>query len=88
MNDSELALEIYQNTIVLQDYGHFKYDGPGGPGELLMVRIEEGSLLPFLEEAVNLLDGYEIKKLTQLLNSLPKHINPDNSSLFEEGSGL
>lgn len=86
MNDSELALEIYQNTVVLQDYGHFKYDGPGGPGELLTIRVEEGSLLPVLEEAVELLDGYEIKKLIQLLNSLPRHINADNSFLLEEGS--
>jgi hypothetical protein len=38
INDSELALEIYQNTIILQDYGRYSYDGPGGSGEILRVR--------------------------------------------------
>ena len=72
MNDSELALEIYQKTVVLQDYGRFSYDGPGGPGEIVRVRVEEGGLFSKLEEAIDLLDNDEVEKLVNVLKSLPK----------------
>jgi len=72
MNDSELALDIYQSTIILQDYGRFKYDGPDGPGELLSVRYKEGSIFYKIEEVTNLLEGDEREKLIELLKSLPK----------------
>lgn len=72
MNDSELALEIYQNTVVLQDYGRWGYDGPGGPGELLRVRYKEGSIFYKIEEAVRLLENEEREKLIELLKLLPK----------------
>ncbi|MDP2873889.1 MAG: hypothetical protein Q8N84_01160 [bacterium] len=71
VNDSELALEIYQATVVLQDYG-CGYDGPGGPGELLRVRYKEGSLFYKIDEAVRLLENEEREKLIKLLKSLPK----------------
>ena len=72
MNDSELALDIYQKTVVLQDYGRFSYDGPGGPGKIVRVRVEEGSLFSKLEEVVDLLDNDEVEKLVNVLKSLPK----------------
>ena len=72
INDSELGLEIYQRTIILQDYGNFSDDGPGGPGEILRIRVKKGSLFPILKEVVDLLDGYEVKKLVKILKSLPK----------------
>lgn len=71
VNDSELDLEIYQQTVILQDWSR-SYDGPGGPGELLRVRYKEGSLFNKIEEVVNLLDGEEREKLIKLLKSLPK----------------
>ena len=71
-NESELAMEIYPRTIILQDYGRFGYDGPGGPGELLRVRYKEGSLVTVIEEAVNLLADDEREKLIKLLKTLPK----------------
>lgn len=40
INLDELDMEIYQQTIVLQDYGRVSYDGPGGPGELLRIRYK------------------------------------------------
>jgi len=72
MNESELALDIYRQTIILQDYGMFKYDGPDGPGELLSVRYKEGSIFNRIEEAINFLENEEIGKLKKLLKSLPK----------------
>ncbi len=72
MNDSELALDIYQNTVILQDYGRFKYDGPDGPGELLSVGYKEGSIFYKIEEVTNLLEDDEREKLMELLKSLPE----------------
>ncbi len=71
-NDSELSLEVYKQTIILQEYGGFAYDGPGGPGELLRIRYKEGSLIYVLEEVIKLFDDYETDKLITLLNNLPK----------------
>ncbi|HSX48737.1 MAG TPA: hypothetical protein VLE44_00580 [Candidatus Saccharimonadales bacterium] len=72
INSDELDLEIYQQTIVLQDWGRTGYDGPGGPSELLRIRYKEGSLSNKIEEAINLLDGEEREKLIELLKFLPK----------------
>jgi len=72
INSDELDLEIYQQTIVLQDWGRTGYDGPGGPGELLRIRYKEGSLFDEIEKAVNHLDEEEREKLIELLKSLPK----------------
>lgn len=72
INFDELEIEIYQQTIILQDWSRGKYDGPGGPGELLRIRYKEGSLFGKIEKVVNLLDGEEREKLIDVLNSLPK----------------
>ena len=71
-NDSELALAIYKQTVILQDYGRFKYDGPDGPGELLSARYKEGSIFNKIEELNNLLENDEREKIMELLKSLPK----------------
>ena len=73
----EIYLEVYNHTIILQDLGHFKYDGPGGPGELLRIRVKEGSLSYIIEDVIDLLENYELKKLIKVLKSLPK---PDEFS--------
>ncbi len=73
----EVYLEVYHRTIILQDLGNFKYDGPGGPGELLRIRVKEGSLSYVIEDVVNLLENYKLKKLIKVLKSLPK---PDEFS--------
>ena len=72
INVDELEMQIYKQTIVLQDWGRHHYDGPGGPGELLRVRYKEGSLLPKIEEAAGLLNEEERGGLIKLLNALPK----------------
>jgi len=68
----ELELTIYQQTIVLQDYGNYHYDGPGGPGELLMIRFKESTILPILEKIVDLMgDPGNTDELIKLLRTLP-----------------
>ena len=71
-NESELALEIYYNTVVLQDYGNSTYDGPGGPGEKLCIRVNVKHLFYNAEKIMNLLDNYQEEKLIKFLNTLPK----------------
>lgn len=70
----EMELEIYPQSIVLIDHLLF-YDGPKGPAEILSMRYKEGTVLPILEESINLYQGGEIEKLITLLKTLPK---PDN----------
>lgn len=70
----EKELEIYPQSIVLIDHLMF-YDGPKGPAELLSIRYKEGTILPILEEAINLFQGGEIERLIELFKTLPK---PDN----------
>lgn len=72
MNLNELEVRIYPQTVLLQDWGGWSYDGPGGPGELLLVRYKERSLFYKLEEAVELLANDEREKLTALLQALSK----------------
>jgi len=71
LNLNELELQIYQQTVVLQDWAT-PYDGPGGPGEILRVRYKEGSLFDKIEDAVTFLGDEEREKLLKLLKSLPK----------------
>ena len=68
----EISLEVYENTLILQDWGHFRYDGPGGAGELLRIRVKEGSISYIIDEVVNLFGEYKLKELIKLLKSLPK----------------
>lgn len=70
----EKELEIYPQSIVLIDHLLF-YDGPKSPAELLSIRYKEGTILPILEEVMNLFQGGETEKLIELLKTLPK---PDN----------
>lgn len=71
LSGEEKELEIYPQSIVLIDHLLF-YEGPGGPAELLSVRYQEGTILPVLEEAINLFQGGEMEKLIKLLKTLPK----------------
>lgn len=71
-NASEEMLEIYSQSVVFTDLGGFVYDGPGGAGELLSIRYEEGTILPLLEEICNLLEGSSAEKIISLLKKLPK----------------
>ncbi len=71
-NDNELELQIYKRTIIIQDWGGWKYDGPGGPGEILRVRYKEGSFFNFIEKALDVLENEEREQLIGILQSLPQ----------------
>ena len=70
--DFELELEIYKRTIILQDWGSCEYDGPGGPGEILRIRVKEGSLLKLFNKIINALNNNNLEELVLILKSLPK----------------
>lgn len=67
----EKELEIYPQSIVLIDHLLF-YDGPSSPAELLSMRYKEGTVLPILEEVINLFQTGDMEKLIKLFKTLPK----------------
>lgn len=70
-NINELTLEIYFNTVVLQNY-LCKYDGPSGPGEKFIGRINVKHIFDNAEKIASLLDDCSEDELIQILKSLPK----------------
>lgn len=71
-NETEIALEIYHQTIIAQDYGLCGYDGPGGPGELIRKRYKEGSLIYIIDKVINSLENFDNENIVKLLKSLPE----------------
>lgn len=72
MNTGELTLEVYAGTTVLQDYGNFYFDGPGGPGEKVLVRTDVENIFHNAQKIIDLLDGHDEEGLIKFLKSLPK----------------
>ena len=70
ININDLTLEIYFNTVVLQTY--LCYDGPGGPGEKFIGRINVKYIFDNAEKITSLLENCCEDELIQLLKSLPK----------------
>lgn len=70
-NARELTLDIYLNSVVLQDYLS-GYDGPGGPGEKYRGRINVKHIFDNAEKILQLLDEDDEEKLIALLKILPK----------------